>query len=66
MLDIIDTYNESGQLEVSQYELLSNLISKKKMSLELHNPTWQSVSFKQSLKEDKVFGLLPDKILTVL
>ena len=36
------------------------------MALELHSPNWSSVSFKQGLMVDPVFGLLPDKVLTVL
>lgn len=46
--------------------MLSSLISKKKTSLELHNPVWKSVSLREFLKEDKVFGILPDKILNLL
>jgi hypothetical protein len=36
------------------------------MALELQNPVWKTSSFKQSLKDDKVFGLLPDKVLTLM
>ena len=46
--------------------MLENLINKKKLSLELHNPTWKSSPLKEYLKGDKVFGLLPEKILTVI
>lgn len=36
------------------------------MALELHNPKWKSPPLKESLKNDIVFGLLPEKILTVI
>lgn len=46
--------------------MLSNLISKKKTSLELHNPVWKNVLLREFLKEDLAFKMLPDKILNLL
>lgn len=55
-----------GQLEESEYEMLEHLINKKKLALELHNPTWKIIPIKEAMKNDSAFGLLPEKILTVL
>lgn len=46
--------------------MLTDLINQKRLSLDLHNPNWVTNSFKEILKYDEIFGLLPDKILSVL
>ena len=64
--EIIDRYEETGQLDAGEYTMLTDLINQKRLSLDLHNPNWVTNSFKEILKYDEIFGLLPDKILSVL
>ena len=46
--------------------MLMNLIDKKKLTLELHNPKWIYKPLIELLKNDDVFSTLPEKILTVI
>ena len=46
--------------------MLTDLVNSKRRSLDLHNPTWSTIEVKDILKNDEIFGILPDKVLSVL